>query len=40
MTMHRFGPWNTLDATQMRHLGPIMLALSLRADAEDRDNRT
>ncbi|PYI02943.1 hypothetical protein BO78DRAFT_432519 [Aspergillus sclerotiicarbonarius CBS 121057] len=34
MTMHQFGPWNTLDATHMSYLGPIMLAISLRADAE------
>lgn len=34
MTMHQFGPWNTLDATHMSHLGPIMLAISLRADDE------
>ncbi|PWY83811.1 hypothetical protein BO94DRAFT_557653 [Aspergillus sclerotioniger CBS 115572] len=34
MTMNQFGPCNTLEATHMRYLGPILLAISLRADAE------
>ncbi|GAA88048.1 hypothetical protein AKAW_06162 [Aspergillus luchuensis IFO 4308] len=31
MTMHQFGPWNTHSAAAMRELGPILLAISLRA---------
>ncbi|KAK2805795.1 hypothetical protein FQN50_006071 [Emmonsiellopsis sp. PD_5] len=38
MTMHQFGPWNTLDANHMKYLGPILLAISLRAEAEGRKN--
>ena len=34
MAMHQFGPWNTLDATHMSYLAPIMLAISLRTETE------
>jgi hypothetical protein len=36
MTMHQFGPWDILDARNMEHLGPILLAISLYADAESK----
>ncbi|KAB8264340.1 hypothetical protein BDV32DRAFT_160587 [Aspergillus pseudonomiae] len=38
MTMHQFGPWNTLDVASMKLLGPILLAISLRAEATDGKN--
>ncbi|OGM46074.1 hypothetical protein ABOM_005662 [Aspergillus bombycis] len=38
MTMHQFGPWNTLDVASMKLLGPILLAISLRAEAADGTN--
>ncbi|KAH8427081.1 uncharacterized protein LDX57_004799 [Aspergillus melleus] len=34
MTMHQYGPWNTESAGDMRKLGPILLALTLYAEAE------
>lgn len=34
LTMHQFGPWDTLIASHVRELGPILLAISLRADEE------
>ncbi|KAA8641643.1 uncharacterized protein ATNIH1004_011779 [Aspergillus tanneri] len=40
MTMYQFGPWDTLDSTHMKYLGPILLAISLRAEIEDRKNKT
>lgn len=40
MTMHQYGPWNTLDAAQMSALGPIMLAISLLADDEIRKRKS
>lgn len=36
LTMHQFGPWNTLDKSHVRDLGPILLAISLQADAESK----
>ncbi|KAL3477658.1 hypothetical protein BJX99DRAFT_257258 [Aspergillus californicus] len=36
MTMNLFGPFNTRDRGHMRRLGPILLAMSLRADVEER----
>ncbi|EAW12024.1 uncharacterized protein ACLA_007840 [Aspergillus clavatus NRRL 1] len=38
MTMHQFGPWNTLDLSHIRYLGPVLLATSLQA--EDMKNKT
>ncbi|KAL7657885.1 hypothetical protein ACMYSQ_004027 [Aspergillus niger] len=40
MTMHMFGPWDTLELSHMKNLGPILLAISLRADAELRKIRS
>ncbi|KAJ5587728.1 uncharacterized protein N7459_003493 [Penicillium hispanicum] len=40
LTMHEFGPWSTQDASHMRELGPILLAISLRAEAGQRSNWT
>ncbi|PLB45039.1 hypothetical protein P170DRAFT_513116 [Aspergillus steynii IBT 23096] len=34
LTMHQYGPWNTNNAGHMKKLGPILLALTLYADAE------
>lgn len=34
LTMHQFGPWDTLDESHIRELGPILLAISLQADAD------
>ncbi|KAK1145502.1 hypothetical protein N8T08_004060 [Aspergillus melleus] len=34
LTMHQYGPWNTESAGDMRKLGPILLALTLYAEAE------
>ncbi|CAI7564972.1 unnamed protein product [Penicillium glandicola] len=36
LTMHQFGPWNTLDRSHIRDLGPILLAISLQADADSK----
>lgn len=36
LTMHQFGPWETLNAAHMKELGPILLAISLRADFESK----
>ncbi|PYH32997.1 uncharacterized protein BO87DRAFT_397993 [Aspergillus neoniger CBS 115656] len=40
MTMHMFGPWDTLELSHMKNLGPILLAITLRADAELRKIRS
>lgn len=34
LTMHEFGPWDTQEQSHMRHLAEILLAITLRADAE------
>ncbi|PLN78854.1 hypothetical protein BDW42DRAFT_174009, partial [Aspergillus taichungensis] len=34
LTMHQYGPWNTTHAGHMKKLGPILLALTLYAEAE------
>lgn len=34
MTMDQYGPWDTTDGGHMRRLGPILLAITLRADHE------
>ena len=31
ITIHQFGPWSTHSSAAMRELGPIILAISLRA---------
>lgn len=31
LTMRQFGPWNTETLTDMTRLGPILLAIALRA---------
>ncbi|KAJ5963587.1 uncharacterized protein N7479_003463 [Penicillium vulpinum] len=36
LTMHQFGPWNTLDRSHIRELGPILLAITLKADADSK----
>ncbi|KAJ5577955.1 uncharacterized protein N7459_006919 [Penicillium hispanicum] len=36
LTMHQFGPWDTQRASHMRELGPILLAITLRAEAESK----
>jgi hypothetical protein len=36
LTMHQFGPWDTLNAAHMKELRPILLAISLRADFESK----
>lgn len=37
MTMHQFGPWNTFNKTHMKSLGPILLAITLRAEYEAKE---
>ena len=39
LTMHQLGPWNIEDPSDMRTLGPILLAMALNADAESRGAR-
>ncbi|RAK83883.1 hypothetical protein BO79DRAFT_159818, partial [Aspergillus costaricaensis CBS 115574] len=34
LKMHEFGPWNTLNRSDMENLGGILLAIALRAYAE------
>ncbi|KAB8262131.1 hypothetical protein BDV32DRAFT_136830 [Aspergillus pseudonomiae] len=34
LTMHQFGPFDTLLASHIREIGPILLAITLRAEAE------
>ncbi|KAL4928832.1 uncharacterized protein BDV17DRAFT_291159 [Aspergillus undulatus] len=36
LKINQFGPWNTLDSSHMRELGPLLLAISLRADHESK----
>lgn len=36
LRMHQYGPWNTLNASDVRDLGAVLLAISLRADAENK----
>lgn len=31
---HELGPWSVGNKNHMRHLGPILLAIALRADAD------
>ncbi|PLB55280.1 hypothetical protein P170DRAFT_505893 [Aspergillus steynii IBT 23096] len=39
LTMHEFGPFNTLKKEHMAKLGPILLALTLRADHDRREEQ-
>lgn len=39
LTMHQFGPWDTQKSSHMQHLGPVLLALTLRAEAESKAGR-
>lgn len=39
LTMHQFGPWDILNAADMKELGPILLAISLRADYESKQGK-
>ncbi|RAO68383.1 uncharacterized protein BHQ10_004395 [Talaromyces amestolkiae] len=39
LTMHQFGPWDTLNAAHMKELGPILLAISLLADYESKHRK-
>lgn len=39
LTMRQFGPWDTLDYSHMRMLGPILLAITLRTEAESKVGR-
>ena len=34
MTMDQYGPWDTTDRAHMRRLGPLLLAITLRAEKE------
>lgn len=34
LTVHQLGPWNTQGPSDMRELGPILLAITLNADPE------
>ncbi|KAE8372159.1 hypothetical protein BDV26DRAFT_286178 [Aspergillus bertholletiae] len=34
LTMHQFGPFDTQIASHMRQIGPVLLAITLRAEAE------
>jgi hypothetical protein len=36
LTMHEYGPWDTQKPSDMKELGPILLAIALYADAEIR----
>ncbi|PKY07859.1 hypothetical protein P168DRAFT_300669 [Aspergillus campestris IBT 28561] len=38
LTMHQYGPWNTQRPEHMRELGPLLLAITMRADGEDTGN--
>ncbi|KAL4968481.1 uncharacterized protein BDV14DRAFT_196786 [Aspergillus stella-maris] len=37
LEIYQFGPWDTLEETHMRYLGPILLAISLWADKESKE---
>lgn len=36
LIMHQYGPWDTQVSNNMRELGPILLAIALRADFESK----
>lgn len=39
LTMHQIGPWNIQSRSDMKSLGPILLAITLYADSEVRKQR-
>lgn len=36
LTMHEYGGWDTTKAADMQYLGPILLAIALRAEMEQK----
>ena len=40
LTMHQYGPWDTTDGAHMRLLGPILLAIALRAEHYNKDDES
>ncbi|CAI7592329.1 unnamed protein product [Penicillium glandicola] len=39
LTMDQYGPWDTTNEGQMRQLGPILLAITLRAERESQEEQ-
>lgn len=40
LTMDQYGPWDTTDVRHMRQLGPILLAITLRAESESQQEKS